>query len=169
MSQSVLLASFSANLSEWIEQKGISQSSLAKHSGVPQPTISKIVSGKWNNITLETVQKLSSALGIFPQLNFRKIGRSFSFLKPARVPRSIACFWDVDVSSFQFPDHSFFAAERIMNYGGKKEIQWLLRNVSGDVIKDVISNSRNLTPKSAQFWALVFAIPNKKIKCLKMH
>ncbi len=63
----------------------------------------------------------------------------------------------------------FFAAERILNYGSKKEIKWLINNIDSEVIKDVIRNSRSLTPKSALFWAGVFGMEDDEIKCLKMR
>jgi transcriptional regulator with XRE-family HTH domain len=44
------------------KQKGLSQASLAKRSGVSQPMIAQIESGKLNNLTLRTLARTAAAL-----------------------------------------------------------------------------------------------------------
>jgi len=46
------------------ENKGWTQIQLATKSGLPQPTISRIESGACKNIKIETLDKLSEALGV---------------------------------------------------------------------------------------------------------
>ena len=45
------------------EERGISQSQLAKLLGVSQPAIAKIESGKVKNLTLKTLVRYATALG----------------------------------------------------------------------------------------------------------
>lgn len=47
-----------------MEHRGLSQYELARRSGVPQPTIQRIVSGKSGDPKSPTVQKLAAALGV---------------------------------------------------------------------------------------------------------
>jgi len=46
--------------------QGWSQSELARRSGVPQPTISRIESGKTSAVDFTVLEKLSNALGCDP-------------------------------------------------------------------------------------------------------
>lgn len=56
--------SLAAKLEHFIRLKGTSANALAKDSGVPQPTIFKILTGKTKSPTLKTLQKISDALDI---------------------------------------------------------------------------------------------------------
>jgi transcriptional regulator with XRE-family HTH domain len=44
--------------------KGWSQAELARRSGVPQPTISRIEAGKSRAIDLDNLERLANALGV---------------------------------------------------------------------------------------------------------
>src|SRR5207249_10419095 len=76
-------------------------------------------------------------------------------------------FWDVNLETFdphQFPEYTIF---RILEFGDRPEIAWLRGNFSEDQIKDVIRNERRLSPRSANFWALVYGIPFEEIAALR--
>lgn len=51
-------------LKELREARGLSQKALAKLAGVPQPTISRIESGRLPNVGLTIIEKLSEALEV---------------------------------------------------------------------------------------------------------
>ncbi len=51
-------------LQELREAKGWSQAELARQSGVPQPTISRIEAGKTGSIELANLERLAGALGV---------------------------------------------------------------------------------------------------------
>lgn len=53
---------YTLRIRELRQKLGLSQSALADKSGVPQTTISAIVSG--TNLTYETAKKLARALGV---------------------------------------------------------------------------------------------------------
>ncbi len=46
------------------DAKGWSQAELARRSGVPQPTISRIEAGESGSITLANLERLADALGV---------------------------------------------------------------------------------------------------------
>src|SRR5207247_192415 len=119
-------------------------------ASVPQPMISRILSAKWKNLTLETVLKVSSVFGIYPEFQFSRLAAEKGH-KAGPVPKSASCFWDVDTKDIHLPEHGFFVAERILSYGERNEIRWLFKNVDRDTIVDVIKNSRNIAAKSATF------------------
>lgn len=49
-----------------MQEKGLSQYALAERSGVPQPTIQRILSKETVSPKLSTVEKLAKAIGISP-------------------------------------------------------------------------------------------------------
>jgi transcriptional regulator with XRE-family HTH domain len=55
---------FSANLAEAMQQGGWNQSSLAKASGLKQPDISDILSGKNDNPKVNTMERIAEAVGL---------------------------------------------------------------------------------------------------------
>ena len=76
-------------------------------------------------------------------------------------------FWDVDFSKLQKNSHSQFIIERILEYGDENSVRWLRNNFDSREIKEVLYNSKNISPKSANFWQLIFNIKRDKILCLK--
>ena len=53
-------------LSEILEHRGMSQSELARAAGVSLVTVNRICGNKTEGITLSTLDKLASALGVDP-------------------------------------------------------------------------------------------------------
>ncbi len=62
-------------LEELRNVKGWSQAELARRSGVPQPTISRLESGETQSINLPNLEKLASALGCDPGYLIVKKGK----------------------------------------------------------------------------------------------
>ena len=76
-------------------------------------------------------------------------------------------FWDIDFKNFSPKKYPEFTLERILETGDIKAIKWAKENFSHQLFKKTIINSRNLSPRSANYWGLIFNIDLKKIKCLK--
>jgi len=83
------------------------------------------------------------------------------FLKPY--------FWDVDFAKLDCKKYSCFVLGRILEYGDKRAISWMQRNFTKGDIAGVLSRLRAVSPKSANFWALIYGIDKKKILCLQKH
>ena len=62
-------------LEELRNVKGWSQAELARRSGVPQPTISRLESGETQSINFPNLEKLASALGCDPGYLIVKKGK----------------------------------------------------------------------------------------------
>jgi transcriptional regulator with XRE-family HTH domain len=62
------------------EEAGLTQAELAKRTGVSQPMIAKLESGRADNLTLRTFIRYSLALGYAPRVDFVPI-------VPAKSPR----------------------------------------------------------------------------------
>jgi hypothetical protein len=78
-------------------------------------------------------------------------------------------FWDVDFDKLDVKAHSQDILTRLLEYGDEKAIRWMKRNFTKDEIADVLFHLRTVSPKSANFWALIFGIDRKKVLCLQKH
>jgi len=76
-------------------------------------------------------------------------------------------FWDVNFLELNIEKDSQFIIERILENGDKKEIQWMKNNFSSEQIREMILNSKNLSPKSVNFWRHIYNLDKSKILCLK--
>lgn len=76
-------------------------------------------------------------------------------------------FWDIDFVKLDVKAHPQYVLERILEYGDEKAIAWMKKNFTQDEIADVLFHFRGLSPKSANYWAVVFGIDKKKVLCLQ--
>jgi len=76
-------------------------------------------------------------------------------------------FWDVDFSKLDKEIYDSFIIERILEEGDEKAAGWMRDNFDIAQIKDVLFNSKNLSPKSANYWQLIFNLKREKILCLR--
>jgi hypothetical protein len=75
-------------------------------------------------------------------------------------------FWDADIEKIDPKTNSKYVIDRILEYGDKEQVKWMLHFYSRDQIIKEIETSRQLSNKSANFWANYFNLPYKGIKCL---
>jgi len=75
--------------------------------------------------------------------------------------------WDIDIDSFDPQTYPGYTIARLLEYGNPEAISWLKEQFSEETIKDVIRNERSLSPRSANFWALVYHIPAEEIAALR--
>ena len=71
-----------------------------------------------------------------------------------------AFFWDVNAETFQpetYPDHSI---ARVLELGDADAVSWMKAHFDEEAIEEVIRRDRRLTPRSANYWALVYQIPH---------
>lgn len=54
--------------------------------------------------------------------------------------------------------------ERVLEYGGREEVKWLIATYGPDAIRDFLrrKGARRLTKRSLNFWCLVLALPEVK-------
>ena len=64
-------------------------------------------------------------------------------------------FWDVDYADLSLKKYPKFIAERILNYGDLNAIKWLETVLDREFIRSVVMNSRNLNPKTKNYWKLI--------------
>ena len=76
-------------------------------------------------------------------------------------------FWDVDFSKLNKEIYASFVIERILEEGNEEAVRWMRDNFDLSQIKNVLFNSKNLSPKSANYWQLIFNLKREKILCLR--
>jgi hypothetical protein len=84
------------------------------------------------------------------------------------IPQSLQpLFWDVDVERLDpgaWPEYTIF---RILEYGDEDAVAWMRRLFSEAQIIQIIRNERRLSPRSANFWALVYGISERDVAALE--
>ena len=76
-------------------------------------------------------------------------------------------FWDVDFEKIDPNKYRSYIVKRILNYGDERAITWLTKHFSKDEQIKTLTSSRDLSPRSANFWRLILDIPKGKVKCLQ--
>lgn len=88
-------------------------------------------------------------------------------MSPATDKQNLSrVFWDTDVKQIDFDKQGNFVILRILEHGHLEDVKWLLKKYPTKTIKKAICQSRNLSEKTANFWAQYFNIPQKEILCL---
>lgn len=75
-------------------------------------------------------------------------------------------FWDTDTRHLDKKKHQTFIVERILEYGDAEAVKWMNQNFRRDLIKKTLMERRGISPRSANYWALVYNVPKNKILCL---
>ena len=75
-------------------------------------------------------------------------------------------FWDIDTNHFDPQEHPEYAIARILELGTEPAVTWMRATFTEDQIKKVIREHRRLSPRSANYWALVYGIPTHEVAAL---
>lgn len=75
-------------------------------------------------------------------------------------------FWDVNFEN-DVKKNAPFIIGRILEYGDENDIKWMLENFKIFQIKQILSGKRDISLKSANYWASILGVPKSKILCLK--
>jgi DNA-binding Xre family transcriptional regulator len=51
----------------------LTQKQLAEMAGTSQPSIARLESGEYKNVTLSVLRRIGKALGVMPQIHFKKL------------------------------------------------------------------------------------------------
>ena len=75
-------------------------------------------------------------------------------------------FWDIDFDKFDYKKHPIYVIERILEYGDVVAIRWMFKTFPRKQIIGALKETRKLTHKSANFWALIMGLKKENLKCL---
>jgi hypothetical protein len=75
-------------------------------------------------------------------------------------------FWEIDPTKLDVSRHPSYVIERLLEYGDFPELRWLFSRFEREQIINTLKRTRNLSLRSANFWAKIFHVPSNKVKCL---
>ena len=78
-----------------------------------------------------------------------------------------ALFWDANLDNFDPYAFPTYAIGRVLEYGDKDAVEWLRQTFTEAQIVEVIQTERRLSPRSANFWALVYGLSRDQVAALK--
>lgn len=76
-------------------------------------------------------------------------------------------FWDVDFDKIDPEKSRIFILKRVLDRGDEKAIKWLLRHYTKADIRQLILTTRDLSAKTANFWADLLGLDKRKVVCLQ--
>jgi len=76
-------------------------------------------------------------------------------------------FWDTDFSKLDLQKNRSYILSRIFEYGDTNAVKWAFRNFPEQDIIKIVRESRTLSPKSGNFWALFFNINKTTLRCFQ--
>lgn len=76
-------------------------------------------------------------------------------------------FWDIDTATFEPAAFPQYTIERVLELGDETAVQWLWAFFSIEAIGTALRNSRQLSARSANYWALILDLPRSEIRALR--
>lgn len=76
-------------------------------------------------------------------------------------------FWDIDFKKLNPDKSKTFVLKRLLDRGDDKALKWLFKYCTKKDIKQLLLTTRDLSPKTANFWANFLNIDTKKMPCLQ--
>ncbi len=76
-------------------------------------------------------------------------------------------FWDVDFNGLNLEKSRTFILKRVLDRGDTQALNWLKENFTNSEIKDLLLFTRDISQKTANFWADYLRIDRKKVPCLQ--
>ena len=76
-------------------------------------------------------------------------------------------FWDIRVADFDPKLYPEYTIARILELGNPEAVSWLQKNFTEEEIIKTIRSERRLSPKSANYWALIYRIPAAEVAALR--
>jgi hypothetical protein len=84
------------------------------------------------------------------------------------IPKHLhSLFWDIDLDTFSpgaYPEYAIF---RVLEFGDEEAVAWIRNNFSEPEVCNVIRSEGRLSPRSANFWALIYGLPTQEVAALK--
>ncbi len=78
-------------------------------------------------------------------------------------------FWDIAPTELDVGEYQRYVIERLLEYGDLPSVRWMEGRFSREEIVEALKTSRQLSPLSANFWALYFGLSAEArggVRCL---
>ncbi len=76
-------------------------------------------------------------------------------------------FWDVDFNSLKLKEAKTFILKRLLDRGNTQALVWLKKHYTEEEIKKLLLSTRDLSQKTANFWADILKVDRRKVLCLQ--
>lgn len=76
-------------------------------------------------------------------------------------------FWDVNFDSLNLKENKSFILKRLLDRGDTQALTWVLQNYDREDIGELLLSSRDISQKTANFWADFLKLDRQKVPCLK--
>lgn len=76
-------------------------------------------------------------------------------------------FWDTDPALIDIEKYSKSVIERILEWGRTEDYQWLIDEFGRDRLIEILTKSRQLSVKNANFLATIWDVPKEGVLCLQ--
>ena len=75
-------------------------------------------------------------------------------IKP-KIKLRQSLFWDVNPKTIDLKKHAQYVIERVLDFGNDKEVRWMYHYYDTSLLKQVVSKSRLLRPRTKNLWTLI--------------
>jgi hypothetical protein len=76
-------------------------------------------------------------------------------------------FWDVKFEDLEIKNNAFLVIKRVLDRGNLSDIKWLIRTYGKKEIIRVVTQAKDLSRPTANFWADIFGLDKNQIVCLQ--
>lgn len=76
-------------------------------------------------------------------------------------------FWDVKFENLNLEKSRTFILKRVLDRGDIEALGWMRQNYTNQEIEKLLLTSRDISPKTANFWALFLNVDIKKVPALE--
>jgi hypothetical protein len=88
--------------------------------------------------------------------------------KNTKLPEYLrSYFWDVNFDLLNFKKSKTFILKRVLDRGNTKALGWMRQNYTNQEIEKLLLTTRDISPKTANFWALFLGIDKRNVVCLQ--
>ena len=78
-------------------------------------------------------------------------------------------FWDVRFDGLDPIRFTAFILERILEYGDPQAVRWMQAHFEPHAIREAVRRSKNLSARSANFWATIYRLNSREVSCLSKN
>ncbi len=89
-------------------------------------------------------------------------------MKAKKLPKKFfKFFWDINAAKLDTARYPEYVIERLLNLGDLKAVKWLWETFNREKIIEVIKTSRQINPKTANFFTKFLNLNPKEVFCLQ--
>src|SRR5258708_4254711 len=88
--------------------------------------------------------------------------------KSTQLPEHLrSYFWDVVFEEIDMSKNSKFILKRVLDRGDTRVLLWAISLFDKNSIRELITTSRDLSAKTANFWADMLSVDKTTVPCLQ--